>query len=126
VRHGDDRDYYFRGQIIDTARHLDYYANTQEYRAWSRLVLRSEAQAEIVFSFHGTGHTFRGVLAVSACFFRREQMTEGERQIVGLTPLADEIFQINYRESTEAAAGRFQDWLEESLIRGLELWRKTV
>lgn len=126
VPHGDERDYYFRGQIIDTARHLDYYANTQEYRAWSRLVLRSEVQAELIFSFHGTGHTFRGVLAVSACFFRREEMTEGERHIVGLTPLSDEIFQVNYRESSEAAVARFQVWLEESLVRGLEHWRKTL
>jgi Fic family protein len=126
VRHGEGRDYYFRGQIIDTARHLDYYANTQEHRAWSRLVLRGDVQAEIVVSVHGTGHEFRGVLAVSACFFRREETEEGERQIVGLTPLSDEIFQINYRENEVAAVDRFRDWLEEALVRGLELWRKTL
>lgn len=126
VPHGEFRDHYFRWQIIDTARHLDYYANTQEYRAWNRLVMRHEAQAEIVFSFHGTGHEFRGILAASACFFRREETDEGERQIVDLTPLADEIFQINYRESGGAAAARFRDWLEDALVRGLELWRRTL
>lgn len=126
VRQGEPRDHYFRWQIIDTARHLDYYANTQEYRAWSRLVLRHGSQAEILFSFHGTGHEFRGVLAASACFFRREETEESERQVVDLTPLSDEIFQINYREGASDAAARFRDWLEDALVRGLELWRRTL
>jgi Fic family protein len=33
---GGQRGHYFRWQIIETAKHLDYFANTAEYRAWTR------------------------------------------------------------------------------------------
>ena len=120
---GGARDYYFRRQIIETARQFDYYANTTEYRAWTRLVIKADSQAEILVSFHGTGYEFRGVLAVSACFFRREETGAGEREIADVTPLSVEIFQINYRESQQDAESRFHEWLEDVLVQGLELWR---
>lgn len=117
------RDHYFRWQIIETAKQLDYYANTSEYRAWVRLVMRTVTQAEILVSFHATGFEYRGILAASACFFRREEIESGEREIADVTPLSDEIFQINYRESVGDASVRFRDWLEEVLVKGLEIWR---
>ena len=120
---GGERGHYFRWQIIETAKQLAYFANTAAYRAWVRLVLHTDSQAEILVSFHGTGHQFRGVLAVSACFFRREETEEGEREIADVTPLSTEIFQINYREPAADAKGRFADWLEEILVKGLEIWR---
>jgi hypothetical protein len=43
--------------------------------------------------------------------------------VADVTPLSSEIFQINYREKPEAAAERFRYWLEEVLVKGLELWR---
>jgi Fic family protein len=123
---GGTRSHYFRWQIIDTAKQLDYFANTSEYRSWVRLVLQTDTQAEILVSFHGTGHEFRGIVAVSACFFRREETEAGERHIADVTPLASEIFQVNYRESVENARDRFAEWLEEILVRGLEIWRSGL
>ena len=123
---GGSRDHYFRWQIIETAKQLDYFANTSEYRSWIRLVLHTDSQAEILVSFHGTGYEFRGVLAVSACFFRREETEKGEREIVDVTPLSSEIFQVNYREDQEDAVVRFSDWLEEILVKGLEIWREGL
>jgi Fic family protein len=120
---GGSRGHYFRWQIIETAKQLDYFANTSEFRAWVRLILHTDSGAEILISFHGTGHSFRGVLAVSACFFRREETEAGEREIADVTPLSSEIFQINYREAQEDAEGRFSEWLEEILVKGLEIWR---
>lgn len=120
---GGPRGHYFRWQIIETAKHLDYFANTSEYRAWTRLVLRADSQAEILISFHGTGHEFRGLLAGSACFFRREAIGAKEREVADVTPLSAEIFQINYREAEDATGERFRLWLEDVLVKGLELWR---
>lgn len=120
---GGSRGHYFRWQIIETAKQLNYFANTAGYRAWLRLVLRTESQAEILVSLHGTGHEFRGVLAVSACFFRREETEAGEREIADVTPLSSEIFQVNYREAQGDATARFSEWLEEILVTGLETWR---
>ncbi len=120
---GGSRDHYFRWQIIETAKNLGYYANFRAYRSWARLVIRTDSQSEILVSFHATGHEYRGIVGASACFFRRESTEKDEREIVDLTTLTGELFQVNYRESTEAASDRFQDWLEDVLVTGLEAWR---
>lgn len=122
-RDSGDRDYYFRKQIVDTARELGYFANTSEYKAWVRLILRTDSQAELLLSFHGIGHEFRGVLAASMCFFRREYTEQGEREVSDTVRLTSEVFQINYREPLETAQDRFRSWLDKGLVGGLELWR---
>ncbi len=63
---GDGRSHFYRRQIIQTAGSLEYYADLQSYRSWARLVIRDENQTELLISFHGNGHEFRGVLACSA------------------------------------------------------------
>lgn len=122
---GGPRDHYFRWQIVQTAKSLDYFANTAPgYRAWARLVLaRTDTQAELLLSFHGIGHEYRGVLAASMCFYRRETTEVGERQVVDLATVSDEVFQINYRENEDQARARFAEWLDAGLIKGLEMWR---
>lgn len=122
----DGRGHYFRNQIVQTAKAVGYFANLAEYRQWSRLVLETDTRSEILISFHGTGHEFRGILAASACFFRREQTEAGDREIAGVTPLASEIFQVNYKEPPEQVAERFAEWLEDVLVRGLEVWRQGI
>jgi hypothetical protein len=95
--------------MIEAATRLgSYYANTAEYRAWTRLVLRTDTQSEILVSFHGAGREYRGLLAVSVCFFGREVTEDGERQVAGLTPVCEEIFQVNYREERSVAESRFR------------------
>ncbi|MGB8890117.1 MAG: Fic family protein [Candidatus Korobacteraceae bacterium] len=118
-----DRDYYFRNQVIQTAKQLGYFANPSLHASWVRLVLRTETQAEVLLSFHGIGHEFRGVLVASMCFFRREEVAENEREVADLIPVSDHFFQINYREARGEALNRFNDWLEAALIKALETWR---
>jgi hypothetical protein len=120
------RVHYFRWQVIQIAKQIGYYANLRDYRAWTRLVLKADTQSEILVSFHGSGHEFRGLLAVSACFFRRNETEEGERNAVDLIALSSELFQVNYREAEEKALTRYHDWLEEVLVKGLELWRASL
>ena len=123
---GGTHSYYFRGQVIELARHLGYYANTNEYHAWTRLVLLTNIQSDILISFHGSGYDFRGIIAVSACFFRREATEEGEREVRGLVSLNTELFQVNYREKEEDVLPRFERWLEEALVKGLEIWKQSL
>ena len=125
-RDGGSRDHYFRWQIIETAKQLGYFANVGAYRSWARLVIRADSQSEILVSLHATGHEYRGIIGSSACFFRREATEMDEREIVDLTALTDDLFQVNYRESPQAAKSRFQDWLEDVLVAGLESWRNGL
>lgn len=118
-----DRTYYFRREIIESAKTLDYFANPNLYASWVRLVLRTDTQAEILLSFHGIGHEYRGLLVASMTFFRRTQTDAGEREVADVTTLSTEVFQINYREDSTLVRARFDRWLEEGLARGLEAWR---
>ena len=121
-----ERSHYYRFQIFETAKALDYYANLQAYKAWTRLVLRYGNQTDVLISFHGIGHGFQGVLACSACLFQRSESEEGEREIGPVTSLMDEVFLIPYNEAPDDAKSRFSKWLEEAIARGIRLWHKSV
>lgn len=125
ARDGDLRSHYYRRQIIKTAQSLEYYADLQSYRAWARLVMRDENQTELLVSFHGIGHEFRGILAATATWFQRVETDDGEREIAPVTPVSDSVFQINYKEPREEVRSRFADWLEDAVVRGLTLWQET-
>lgn len=122
-RESGDRDYYFRRQIIDAAKDLGYFANPSDHKSWVRLILRTDSQGEVLLSFHGIGHEFRGVLAASMAFFRREETEQGEREVTETLTLTPEVFQINYREPLDETRDRFKRWMDKGLVAGLELWR---
>ena len=122
----DGREHYYRNQIVETAKILDYFANTQTYRAWSRLVIRNTDRTELLIAFHGVGHEFLGVLACSATWFQRMETGDGRREPGPVTPVTEDVFQINYKESQEEAKERFLPWLERAILRGLELWQSNA
>ena len=126
VREGGSRDHYYRFQIIETAKELDYFANTHTYRSWARLVMRNANQSELLIAFHGIGHEFQGVIASSACWFQRVDTEDGEREIGDVKPMTDRVFQINYKESIGQTKERFLPWLEQSIVRAIELWQATA
>jgi len=124
---GGPRSHWFRAQIIEIARRLGYFADFSEHRAWVSLLLwTGDSRAEIILSVHGLGRGFRGLLAASCFFLRREETEDGHREVSDLTPLTDEVFQINYQEELRDARVRFERWLDEALVRGLESWRRGL
>ena len=126
ARNGDPNSHYYRFQIIHTAKRLGYFAKTDVYRSWVRLVTRNDSQSELLISFHGIGHEFRGVLVCSACWFQRVETERGEREIGGIEPIADRVFQINYKETLERTEERFLPWLEACIVRAIGLWQTTA
>ena len=60
-----DTDFWFKKDIVDIAKKLDYFADSRTYRAWVRLKIREERQTELVISFHSLGVDFLGILAAS-------------------------------------------------------------
>ena len=115
-----------RHQIIQTARQLGYFANTRPYHEWVRLgIVTENGRAEILTSFHAIGTEYRGLVAVSMCFYRRQQDDDGENQIIELQPVSDGVFQINYEEPAESVKERFRTWLEDSLVMGLDQWNRS-
>jgi len=122
----DERSHWFRFQLIDTAKELDYFANFGVFHAWVRLVMDTSTRAEILLSFHGIGHEYRGLLVGTACFYRREAAGEDSTTVSDVIPLSDEPFQINYKEPEGEVVERFRAWIDPVLITGLELMRNSV
>ena len=122
----DGNSHYFRHQIIGVANKLNYFANTREFRAWTRLRLSHEEQASILVSFHALGKTFRGVVVASAGFFRRYETDEGEWETSEVIPLSNELFQINYLENPDNVKKRFECWINEVLTLGLATWERET
>ncbi len=123
---GDSRSHYYRHQIIEAAKQLDYFANPQIYRSWTRIKLENTNSTEMLISFHGIGREFQGVLACSASWFQRVETDEGERESGPVTAISESVFLINYKEPLAEATERFSDWLERALVRGLKLWQETA
>lgn len=122
-----ERRAWFRHQVVDTARRLDYFANLRDYHTWARLTFRTESgQSDILLSFHTIGRDFRGVIGASMCFYRRQVSGDEEaaRQVVELQTVSDDLFQVNYKEDVEQAERRFAPWLERALVKALDQWRR--
>lgn len=122
-----DRRAWHRYQIVETARHesLDYWTNFREFHSWVRLALITESgRSEILFSLHGINREYRGLIGASMCLYRRQKGDDIEHQIIELEPTCGELFQFNYKEASVSVEQRFDRWLEESLLRGLDQWRR--
>lgn len=104
--------HYFRSQIIENAKqHLDYYADTSEYRSWVCLTLIWQRRAKLVFSFHGIGKPFSGSL-VCAPFLEFRDADEDGQTRSSLVPVADEAFVFFYNDAREQVLDRFEPWRE--------------
>ena len=122
---GSRRNWY-RWQTIEAAHQLEYFANTSEYNAWVRLALMADTQANIILSFTAIGREYRGLIGGSLYLFRTEEVEDGQRQAVDVTVVSEELFQINYKEEEASVGVRFERWLDRSMTRGLEVWRRGL
>ncbi len=122
----ESNDFWFRVQIIDTAKALDYYADTRTYKEWVRLKLIEDRRSEIVFSIHSLGTEFIGILAVSSFIFFKDSSEESGNMPSGPHPICKEVFQFSYNEEYEDIEERFSPWIDETIIAGLAEWRRQL
>jgi|CXWL01.1.fsa_nt_gi Fic family protein len=119
------RSHWFQHQVIEVARVLGYFANTRDYHRWLRLVLKNSAQSTVLVSWHTLGREYTGVVAASACYFQRAPSEDSE-SIGKVHALVSDVFQMNYAEDPTSTQERFEGWLEEVLVHGLEHWRRDL
>ena len=116
TKHSDNStDYYYRSQIIKNAKeHLDYYADTSEYRSWVSLVMKwSSRQAQLVFTIHGLGKPFNGSLICAPFLEFRDKDDEGTQTT--FLPVSEQGFVFFYTETKSELLSRFQTWRENVL-----------
>ena len=124
-----ENSYYYKAQIVNTAQKIEYWASLSSYRAWNTLQIsnRDREKTTLLFSFHGYGPEFRGIMACSCTFFAKAAGGgPSEEEFVQLEPSCSDIFQFNYLDDFGVLVERFKLWVEESLVIGLELWRKSL
>ncbi|MFB2772140.1 Fic family protein [Pelatocladus sp. BLCC-F211] len=123
---GDEKYYYHRYQVVETAKQLEYFANLRPYHSWIQLVIDVESKTIILLSFHVLGHEYRGLLVCSACAYHRDNAEEGEQNISDIQALTDSPFQFSYADQESNLTERFKQWLEDVLVTGLEYWNKSL
>jgi len=116
----------FDHQVITTAQQLGYFPDTRTYRAWVYLGIREERLTMIVLSVHATGTNFVGLMAISAFVEYQNWAKVGERLSEGPYPLVREPFQFSTQDAESTVIDRFQLWLEEAILSGLDMWRRQL
>src|SRR5205085_11175168 len=101
-----------------------YQADTATYSAWVTLTIREEDWTLIGLSFHSTGATFSGVISVTAWI--QSQIIDLSIRSVASVRLCQEAFQFSAEEETGQLIERFNKWLDDVLIAGLDYWRKQL
>lgn len=124
--HDAENAFYFYHQTIQTAKTLGYFADRHRYQSWARLVVVTDHQTEILFSFHGIGHANSGILGCAAMLFTRDKADQNENGISETEPLSEEPFEFVYSEDPTNVQQRFSKWLDNCVFRGLRIWQKTV
>ncbi|MGK7904799.1 MAG: Fic family protein [Hormoscilla sp.] len=123
---GDPRSAYHRYQVVETAKQLGYFANLRNYHGWIQLVINVETSITLLLSFHVLGREYRGILACTACAYHRDDSEEGESNISDIQSLTDSPFQFSYADAEGNLRARFQQWLEDVILTGLEYWNKSI
>jgi len=88
-----------------------------EFNWLCQLNLQAGTAASLVLSFQAIGPRFRGFIGVVPYF-----VTQGAEP-----KLVDGMaFQINYEEDLASATARFSPWLDDVIVKGLNMWRQTL
>ncbi|HWC97859.1 MAG TPA: Fic family protein [Candidatus Sulfopaludibacter sp.] len=104
-------------EVHQIAEELHYSANLRQHSAINSLRMQTTQPAVISVSFHGVGNQFRGLLAASAFFVK-----DGGKPV----PVCPEFFLITYDEDPKDVQARFDKWLEDSIVRGLDTWQRSL
>ncbi|WP_257236033.1 hypothetical protein [Nostoc sp. 'Peltigera malacea cyanobiont' DB3992] len=72
------------------------------------------------------GREYLGLLVCSVCAYHRDETEEGDRNISDIQPLTELPFQFSYADEEDNLVNRFNEWLEEATITGLEYWNSSL
>ncbi len=124
--------HYWRLQLVDIARELDYWIDFDEDQYWFRVTLRGAAlQLRFVVSLHHVGHELTGVVRAVA-FGEVESQTPleadsrkgtvatlGEKKFFTCTAT---VFGTTWQANMEEVWPEFQGWIQESFAVALRRW----
>ena len=131
----EGNEYYYRSQVMDTARSAGHWVNFQERRYFVRVRLRDSAQSrapemQFVISLHSVGRSLTGVMGATSFLLRRypgerDDQEEGrgasDFDVCSLDP-----FIITVSDSLDDLKPRFEAWVKRCLSLALLIWGETL
>ena len=128
----ESNEHWYRRQILETAT-AGHWINLNERRYFVRMTIGTEDESEIpwlvfVVSLHHTGRQSTGQMAASAFAEVHYQQDRDSTDSGGgyASPLFKDCtldtFTLTWKSDPEKAKGRFDKWLEESLVVALRYW----
>jgi Fic family protein len=124
-----NNDYYFQWQIIEVAKHKQYFANLNNIRSWTRLSIHideNRPQVNLIASMHQLGYTPRDTLVVTVFAFTREKTDDDKPVDKDIEALIETPFTFSMNDDSDEVLKRYQGWLDEALLLGLAYWAKRV
>ena len=99
-----------------TGERLRAFETSPAYDRTIRLEIGSSDFSSIVVTAQAIGFRFQGLIRIVVGFAPEQLMLMA----------SEEPFQVNYVESLEDAERRFRPWLEKSLVKAINLWRRSL
>ncbi len=126
-------EHWYRRQILETANKAGHWVNLNERRYFVRMTIGTADESGIpwlvfVVSLHHTGRQSTGQIAASAFAEVHYQPdtestdSEGGDDFPLFKDCTLDTFTLTWNSEPEKARGRFDKWLEESLVVALRYW----
>jgi fido (protein-threonine AMPylation protein) len=116
-------EYFFRSQIVDTAKKLAYFANMNSLRRWLRLTINDGFKTDILLSFHKVGHEPTELMGCSAIV--SDQGNPYEHQYPA-EPACEQPFLYTTGMNPEELASQYGQWLDHVMVVAMEIWRRKL
>ena len=127
----DDRAYWYRGEVVDSARQAENWANFEEQTRWIRALVESRStRLRFIVSFHHIGRQLTGVAEATsiADLEIRSEESDPSNEVASRASLncMERPFSLTWRDEPEDLIVRFEAWLEECFVIALRSWSDTL
>ncbi len=132
----DDKEYWYRAQVMQTAREAGHWANLNEDRFFVKLSINPDAESRtpkliFVTSFHHVGRQLTGIMAATAFAqivgvqdARSRELEESAGP--DIWNCTEDTFTFSWQDDAVAVAARFTNWIEAPLSLALRHWSESI
>ena len=131
-----DKEYWYRAQVVQTAKEAGHWANLNEDRFFVKLSINPDAESRtprliFVTSFHHVGRQLTGIMAatafaqiVGAQDAKAKELEESAGPDIWNCTV--ETFTFAWNDDAAAVAARFTNWIEAPLSLALRHWSESI
>ena len=126
TRSNSTNDFWFRHEIVEIAKKEEYFADTRIHKGWVRLKIVEDREISIILSIHGLGIQFLGLMAASAFLLYKDRTEDSTSISSSPLKIFRDLFQFSYKDNKDDLKRRFEKWVNEAILVGLNEWQKQL